>query len=64
MNHLYIRLCFKVDLHLVDVDDVAAPTVKLSDAKSHAWLLSSFLLENSFYFGVKESIIFQNLMAI
>jgi hypothetical protein len=25
-----------VDLHLVDVDDVAPPTVKLSDAKHHA----------------------------
>ena len=32
-----------VDLDLVDVDDVAPPTVKLSDAKHHASLLSSFL---------------------
>jgi len=24
-----------VDLHLVDVDDVASPTLKLSDAKRH-----------------------------
>jgi hypothetical protein len=31
----------------VDVDDVAPPIVKLSDAKPHASLLSSFLLENS-----------------
>ena len=37
---------------LVDVDDVAPPTVKLSDAKRHASMLSSFLLENSSYFGV------------
>ena len=28
----------------VDVDDVAPPTIKLSDAKCHASLLSSFLL--------------------
>ena len=32
-----------VDLDLVDVDDVAPPTLKLSDAKHHASLLSSFL---------------------
>jgi hypothetical protein len=32
-----------VDLHLVDVDDGAPPTIKLSDAKCHASLLSSFL---------------------
>jgi hypothetical protein len=31
-----------VDFHLVDVDDVALPTVKLSDAKRRASLLSSF----------------------
>jgi hypothetical protein len=31
-----------VDLHSVNADDVAAPTVKLSDAKRHASLLSSF----------------------
>ena len=35
---------FNVDLHLVDVDDVAPPTIKLSDAKRHASLLSSVLL--------------------
>jgi hypothetical protein len=33
-----------VDLDWVDVDDVAPPTIKLSDAKRHALLLSSFLL--------------------
>jgi hypothetical protein len=32
-----------VDLHSVDVDDVAPPIVKLSDAKRHASLLSIFL---------------------
>jgi hypothetical protein len=32
-----------VDLHLVDVDDVAPPTLKLSDAKRHALLLSNLL---------------------
>ena len=42
-----------VDLHSVDVDDVAPPTVKLSDAKHHASLLSTFLLDNSLHFGVK-----------
>jgi hypothetical protein len=44
-----------IDLHLVDVDDVAPPIVKLSDAKCHASLLSSFLLENSLYFGDRFS---------
>jgi hypothetical protein len=36
-----------VDLHSIDVDDVAPPTVKLSDAKHHALLLSNFLSDNS-----------------
>ena len=35
-----------VDLHSIDVDDVAPPTIKLSDAEQHASLLSSFLLED------------------
>ena len=48
-----------VDQHSVDVDDVAPPTVKLSDAKRHASLLSSFLLENSLYFGVNELLVFK-----
>jgi hypothetical protein len=43
-----------VDLHSVDVDDVAPPTVKLSDAKCHASLLSNFLLDNTLHFGVNE----------
>ena len=37
-----------IDLHSIDVDDVAPPTLKLSDAKCHASSLSSFLLDNSF----------------
>ena len=51
-----------VDLHSVDVDDVAPPTVKLSDAKHHASLLSNFLLDNSLHFGVNEIISFQKLV--
>ena len=31
-----------VDLDSIDVDDVTPPTVKLSDVKHHALLLSSF----------------------
>ena len=37
-----------VDLHLVDVDDVAPPTVKLSDAKRHALLLFNFFIKQIF----------------
>jgi hypothetical protein len=44
------------------VDDVAPPTLNLSDAKHHASLLSSFLLENSLYFGGNEIISFQKLV--
>ena len=51
-----------VDLHSVDVDDVAPPIVKLSDAKHHASLLSNFLLDNSLHFGVNEIISFQKLV--
>jgi hypothetical protein len=51
-----------VDLHLVDVDDVALPTVKLSDAKRYASLLSDFLLHNLLHFGVNEIISFQKLI--
>jgi hypothetical protein len=50
-----------VDLHSVDVDDVAPPTIKLSDAKHHASLLSNFLLDNSLHFDVNEILIFQKL---
>ena len=41
-----------IDLHSIDVDDVAPPTIKLSDTKRHASLLSNFLLDNSLYYGV------------
>ena len=52
----------RVDLHSVDVDDVAPPTSKLSDAKHHASLLFNFLLNNSLHFGVNEIISFQKLV--
>jgi hypothetical protein len=51
-----------VDLHSVDVDDVAPSTSKLSDAKRHALLLSNFLLNNSLHFDVNEMISFQKLV--
>ena len=44
------------------MDDVAPPTVKLSGAKRHAPSLSSFLLENSLYFGVNEITSLQKLV--
>ena len=47
-----------VDLHSVDVDDIAPPTTKLSDAKHHASLLSSFLLVNYLYSSANEIISF------
>jgi hypothetical protein len=47
-----------VDLHSVDVDDVAPPIIKLSDAKHHASLLSNFLLDNSSHFGVNKILSF------
>jgi hypothetical protein len=47
-------LDLNVDLHFVDVDDVAPPTVKLSDAKCHASLLSNLLLDNSLNYDVNE----------
>jgi hypothetical protein len=46
----------------MDVDDVTSPTIKLSDAKRHASLLSSFLLKNSLHFSVDEIISFQKLV--
>ena len=56
--------CFdlNVDLHSINVDDVAPPTVKLSDAKRHASLLSNFSLNNSLHFSVNEMISFQKLV--
>ena len=44
------------------MDDVAPPTLKLSDAKLRdASLLSSFLLKNSLYFSINKIISFQKL---
>ena len=65
-NLLRIRITnvdfdLNIDLDSLDVDDVAPPTVKLSDAKRHASLLFSFFLKNSLYFGVNENISFQKL---
>jgi hypothetical protein len=40
----YAQGCnLNVDMHSIDVDDVAPPIVKLSDAKHHASLLFNFL---------------------
>ena len=44
---------------LPSTHDVAQRTIKLSDAKRHASLLSNFLLNNSLYFGVNIIICFQ-----
>ena len=57
-----ILFCLNVDIDLVDVDNVVPLTVKLSDANRHATLLSTFLLENSLYFGVDEMISFLKLV--
>ena len=35
---------FNIDLHSIDLDDVALPTTELTDAKHYASLLSSFLV--------------------
>ena len=51
-----------VDVHSINVDDVAPPTIKLSDAKRHASLLSNNFLHNSLHFGVNEIIRFQKLL--
>jgi hypothetical protein len=56
-------LDLNVDLHSVDVDDVAPPIVKLSDAKRYASLFSNFLLDNLLHFGINEIISFQKLVA-
>jgi hypothetical protein len=51
-----------VDLHSIDVDDVAPPTVKLTDAKCHASLLSNVLLDNSLHFSVNKTLSSQELV--
>ena len=50
---LYTQYMWMMLLHLI---------VKLSDAKRHASLLSSFLLENFLYSSVNELINFQKLV--
>jgi hypothetical protein len=49
-----------VDMHSVDVNDVAPPTIKLSDAKGHASLLSNFLLDNSYILVLMKLLIFES----
>jgi hypothetical protein len=53
INHIE-GFYLNVDMHSVDVDNVAPPTVKLSDAKCHASLLFDFLVDNSLHFGVNK----------
>jgi hypothetical protein len=53
-----------VDFHSADVDDVAPPTVKLSDAEHHASLLFNFLVNNSLHFGVNEILSLKSLQGI
>jgi hypothetical protein len=48
-----------VDLHSIDVDDVAPSIIKRSDAKRLTSLLSNFLSVNSLHFGVNEILGFQ-----
>jgi hypothetical protein len=51
-----------VDLHSINVDNVAPPTIKLSDAKRHTSLLSNFLLNISLHFGVNKILTSQVLV--
>jgi hypothetical protein len=51
-----------VDLHLVDVDDVAPPTLKLIVFKRDASLLSNCLSDNSLHLCVNEFPSFQKLI--
>ena len=53
-----------VDLHSANVNDVAPPTVKLSDAKRHASLLTNFCLDNSLHSNVNEMITSQKLVML
>ena len=59
--HKTLILMF-IYIHSIYVDDVVPPTLKLSDAKRHASLLSNFLLDNSLHFGVYKIISFQKLV--
>ena len=49
-----------IDLQSLYMDDVAPPTLKLSDAKLHASFSSSFLLHSSLQFGVNGINSFQS----
>ena len=49
-----------VDLHPVDVYDVAPPTIKPSDAKCHASLLLDFLLDNCLYLVSMTLLVFKS----
>jgi hypothetical protein len=51
-----------VEFHLINVDDVALPTIKLSNAKHHTSLLYNFLLNNSLHFGVNDILSSQKLV--
>ena len=51
-----------INLHSINVNDVAPSTVKPSDAKCHPSLLSNFLLDNSLHFGVNEILSSQELV--
>ena len=59
---IYYVLGFDLDvhLHLVDVDDVAPPTIKLSNANGHASLLSNFLLANSYILVLMKLLVFKS----
>jgi hypothetical protein len=49
-----------VDLHLVDVDDVAPPTIKLSDGKCHASLLSKSYQTTLYILVLMKFLVFKN----
>ena len=61
-NNFAQEFDMNVDIHSIHVDDVALPTTKLGDAKCHASLLSSFLLDKSLYLNVNEIISFQKVV--
>ena len=45
----------------MDVDDVAPPIIKLSDAKRRAFLSSNVLLDNSLHYGISFQKLLRNL---
>ena len=60
---MHKALILNVDLYSTDVDEVAPPPIKFSDAKCHASLLFNFLICNNYlHFGVTEIIRFQKLV--